>query len=863
MALSLVVAGILVLLPIAAAWYGEDWLRNNGAENAVIEDIDLNLFTGVARVTGLQAGGADDARLHVGSLEVQVRWWPLVSKRAHVEALRLNDTQVDVRAGDDGTWHIGALAINPIGADSKPAQVEAVAEDSPPWGFGSDVVHLTNVTLTYRDQLLDSAVDIHQITLGSHYTWEAGRNTELEVDMVVDGSPLRLSSDIQPWAEDRSITGSLKLDTLNLKDYGTLLMDLADLDNPRGTFSFDFELQASYMADGILELIISGPFEVDKVGFEVDGMRIENDVLRWDGEVRIDLPAPAGGSLLAVDGSLELQGAQVDLPDPAVSAAIGNFQWQGNVRLAPPADASKPYRIHTSSDVSAVGIASRHRGLDMLLAGVERLRLSRLNVNGIDQIAVDNIELDDLRLLDGPATNQEADVFRLQQASIEQLSYSGTEGVRAVKVGLQAPVATVTRNADGTFAGIEQVLAAFTTLPTTEPSDDTASASDNDETNLATEQNAAVPFLINRLEVRGEQWFSFNDLAADPPVRFDLSTLSLDLDNIDSRGAAPANLQFETGVDTLLISAAGTVDAFAEAMGVDLTIDVANLDLPTLSPYVPGYNIERGRFSTNSTLNISGDALEMNNALLVERLKLAAKSAEDSELMAEGLAMPLDVALDLLRDRNDRIMLDLPVSGSLSDPQFDTGDIMRIAMQNALQSAAMTYVKSALQPLGTILLVSNLARKSARPRFAPVAMNPGEAMLPTDGRGYLDKIGSLLNERPGLQLTMCGVAAPADRQALLTVKLEAQQAEQAELAQMQNTASAAIDDFPATGNELTTTTPPPAVSEAELVALAQARTTEALNYLTESVGIERSRLFACRANFVDGEDALPEIEISL
>ncbi len=84
--------------------------------------------------------------------------------------------------------------------------------------------------------------------------------------------------------------------------------------------------------------------------------------------------------------------------------------------------------------------------------------------------------------------------------------------------------------------------------------------------------------------------------------------------------------------------------------------------------------------------------------------------------------MPVDVALDLLRDSDDRISLKLPVSGSLTDPQFGTGDIIRQATQSALQNAAMSYVKSALQPLGTIMLVGNLAAKAARPRFEPVAM---------------------------------------------------------------------------------------------------------------------------------------------
>ena len=94
--ITLVVIIVLVALPIVTARVASSWLQDNGASNASIENVDINLFTGTMRPMELNASGGDQQRLHIGLAEVDVRWWPLASKRIHVEAVRLSDTQIDV-----------------------------------------------------------------------------------------------------------------------------------------------------------------------------------------------------------------------------------------------------------------------------------------------------------------------------------------------------------------------------------------------------------------------------------------------------------------------------------------------------------------------------------------------------------------------------------------------------------------------------------------------------------------------------------------------------------------------------------------------------------------------------------------------
>ena len=99
--IAVLLAIVLIALPVVAARVAEGWLRDHGADAATIGDIDFNPFSGALRVEALEAGDGPEARFSVALAELDVRWWPLVSRRVHVERLRLEGARIDVAVGDD------------------------------------------------------------------------------------------------------------------------------------------------------------------------------------------------------------------------------------------------------------------------------------------------------------------------------------------------------------------------------------------------------------------------------------------------------------------------------------------------------------------------------------------------------------------------------------------------------------------------------------------------------------------------------------------------------------------------------------------------------------------------------------------
>jgi hypothetical protein len=219
--------------------------------------------------------------------------------------------------------------------------------------------------------------------------------------------------------------------------------------------------------------------------------------------------------------------------------------------------------------------------------------------------------------------------------------------------------------------------------------------------------------------------------------------------------------------------------------------------------------------------------------------------------------MPLDVALDLLRDSDGQIKLTIPVQGNVNDPQFGTGAILRTATQKAVQKAALSYAKFMLQPFGAIMFAGQMAGKATRPRFEPVAFAPAAAELGGESHQYLDKLAGMLSDRPGLQLTVCGVATASDREALIA----ARQAEAQAAADAQPDGKGAAQDGEVLQGEAAPSEP--AVSTEELIELADARGQAVRGYLRAEHDIGEDRLYACRSVYEGETDAMPRVEITL
>jgi hypothetical protein len=124
------------------------------------------------------------------------------------------------------------------------------------------------------------------------------------------------------------------------------------------------------------------------------------------------------------------------------------------------------------------------------------------------------------------------------------------------------------------------------------------------------------------------------------------------------------------------------------------------------------------------------------------------------------------LAVALLKDRNGVIDINLPVSGSINDPQFSVFGIVLKIIGNLL-------VKALTAPFA-------LLAGGGSEDLSFVGFEPGTTTFNETGKATLDKVAKALADRPALKMTVTGASDPqsereAIQQAALNARVAAEQ----------------------------------------------------------------------------------------
>ena len=155
-----------------------------------------------------------------------------------------------------------------------------------------------------------------------------------------------------------------------------------------------------------------------------------------------------------------------------------------------------------------------------------------------------------------------------------------------------------------------------------------------------------------------------------------------------ARGSAPllADIELRGRVEgTATLDINGKVNPLATPLALDLQAKVRDLELPPLSPYAikyAGYGIERGKLSVDLAYVVKPSGqLTASNKIVLNQLAFGDK--------VEGSTanLPVKLAVALLADQHGVIDLDLPVSGSINDPEFSLGGLIWKVITNLIVKA--------------------------------------------------------------------------------------------------------------------------------------------------------------------------------
>ena len=254
---------------------------------------------------------------------------------------------------------------------------------------------------------------------------------------------------------------------------------------------------------------------------------------------------------------------------------------------------------------------------------------------------------------------------------------------------------------------------------------------------------------------------NFTDLFIRPNYTANLTQLVGSIDALASDRTEPSDVLITGRVDDdTPLEITGKIAPLAQNRFLDLRAVARGFDLPKLSPYSgrwAGYAIEKGKLTADVRYRIEGDRLAAQNKLVINQLTFGDKV--DSP---DATSLPVRFAVSLLKDRNGKIDLDLPISGTISDPQFSVGGLLWRAIGNLI-------VKVVTSPFS---FLASLGGGDAA-ELSHIAFPAGGATLDDEDRSRLDALARALESRPELSIEIAGVGDPeGDRAAMQRDRLE-------------------------------------------------------------------------------------------
>ena len=265
--------------------------------------------------------------------------------------------------------------------------------------------------------------------------------------------------------------------------------------------------------------------------------------------------------------------------------------------------------------------------------------------------------------------------------------------------------------------------------------------------NGGSEPSARFPVAIRTVQVIGGS-ANFADYSVQPSFATGIVGLSGQVTGLSSAPDSRAKVALTGRVDQHSpVDLSGEVNLLSADVYTKLALNFRNIELTSFNPYsgkFAGYNISKGKLSTEMSYHVEARKLDARHHVVVDNLEFGDKTESK-----DAAPIPIKLGVALLKDRRGVIEVDLPVSGTLDDPEFRLGPVI----WKALVGMLTRIVTAPFAALGALF--------GGGEELAFVEFEPGSAALTETARGKLVTLAKGLVERPQLRLNVPYTLAPA------------------------------------------------------------------------------------------------------
>jgi outer membrane protein OmpA-like peptidoglycan-associated protein len=878
---AVLIMTFLVGTPLLIKHLAKQWLLENGGHQVQFRNVDFNPFTASLLLEDLDVRVDEETTLSFESAGLEVAWLPLLRKQIEIQALQLSGFRIIVDNREQLT--IGGISLPQAEAEAQSAE----PSDGTGWLSGVDSLTLRDVQVSYRDAKLETDIVLEALLLTRLAQWAPDQAAHLEASGTINSAPFTLNAELAPLAEQPDYRGTLSIEKLALGSFANLarpqldtLQGLAaldsefslqtskdglslthkgrlavgelklareglDLDNGNTDWNGEFSLTQS--AEG-LRVSHSGGLQLDDLRLLTGGNQITNQSLAWDGTSAVQLHAGSSAMALQTEGTLSLQNSAAQLQQPPLYIEQEGFSHTGSLSFA--SGEPRPLlTLSSNSKIQALRVAAEQRTVKLF--DVEQLKFDGLQVDALDKLALDAVVAEDLYLAQPVDEDQKPDpanaFLHIATARFDKPAYAD-KLLSIDSIEYQDWHTRLRRNPQGEWRMVRLLGLIKRLAQSPEPESPQDEQASNAETD-AEPPAEPVKIVVDRFEASRGSSLTFVDESVKPVYRAELTLHELKVENLDSR--EPGNttlltLDSHMGKHTR-IGVQGKLQPFQQPLGLDLKGNINAMDLPKLSSYTRdglGLVLNSGTLDAELGVQTSAEALDGKAVLKLHQLEL--KTVPGKDTLQSRIPVPLDTALDTLRDKNNSIRLEIPVQGNITDPKFSVNDAISQALAKGVQKGALSYLTLALQPYGTLITAAKYAGEElTKVRLNPIEFTPGQSELDDGDREYLGKVAQVLKDRPNVAIKLCGVATAQDRDFFL----------QQQQAQAKDQAAADKDKGAASGGETS-------VDEEQLSTLAEQRAATVKDFLVERHGTRPDHLVGCLPQLeLEQQESLPRADL--
>ncbi|MGD9175213.1 MAG: DUF748 domain-containing protein [Desulfobacterales bacterium] len=353
--LVLLVAIFFSMLPVGVDYGIKRYIKNQGADQVSLKDVDFNPITGRMTLTNLSVKIGTQTVLQIPEATLKIKWTPFVRKRFVLERLTISDTQLAIEELENGNWRIGGITLPQRKETSQPSS----------WNFSFQEASVTNSKIELISPRLKTDLAIEQAKLSKLTSWLHDDMARLEFAGQLNDALIQLQLDVAPFGSEIVASGKIKLTSLSLTPFAQLLQP--HLKTLEGHLDLDLNIETRQAAGRTIDHFQKGSVKLHQLHTQIADVKLSKEDLAWNGAVRVNLAKSEEGMKVSADGQLNGSKLTLDSENENLMLRQDKASWKGKINYV---QDNTQQKINTDGQISLVGLKMESPQLNLTEEGL-------------------------------------------------------------------------------------------------------------------------------------------------------------------------------------------------------------------------------------------------------------------------------------------------------------------------------------------------------------------------------------------------------------------------------------------------------------------------------------------------------------